>query len=109
MSWPPDVPDINLAKPKELAYLEKLEPQVRNAMTKQEVSDHIETIAQRFAENYKQKKGSDYTGCLETVSLALSLSGGAIGGKVGQTLMGTSSVAAKAACRIVFDVPIQEN
>lgn len=109
MSWPPDVPDINLAKPKELERLEKMERHIRDAMTQQEISDHIETIAQRFAENYKKKPDSDYEGCKEIVSLALTLSGGAIGGKVGQSLMGTSSGAAESACRIVFDHPVEEN
>lgn len=109
MSWPPDVPDINLKKPSELEYLEKLDPKSREAMTKQEISDHIETVALRFAETYKQKKGSTYDECCEMVSLALNLSGGALNGKVGLEMMGTSSGAAENACRIAFDNPIETN
>lgn len=109
MSWPPDVPDVNLKKPPELERLETMAPSIREAMSKQEIHDHIDEIAHSFAVNYKHKKGSTYEDCLVMVSLALNLSGGALGGQVGLEMMGTSSGAAETACRIVFNNPIETN
>lgn len=109
MNWPPDVPNVNLKKPRELEDLEQLEPHIREAMTKQEIRDHIDTIAQGFANDYKKKKESTYEDCIGMVELALNLSGGAIGGKVGMEMMGTSSGTAETACRIVFNNPRESN
>lgn len=102
MERPPDVPDIWISKPKKLEEFEKLEPHILNAMTQQEVTEHIRDIAISLAETYQKEKGGDYEGCVITVSTALKVTGGAIGGKVGAEMVGESPKAAESACKLVF-------
>lgn len=107
MFWPPDVPDVGLKKPKELEEMETRDFDSRESMTPLEVHEHIRNIALALAKNYKESKKSTYSGCLDIVSTALTLTGGSLQGKLGNEMIGESACEAEKACRIVFDMPVE--
>lgn len=102
MQWQPDNPDIPIKKPKALAYLEKMEPHVREAMPPVEIDEVAHDVAQGVAQEYHKEKGGNYEGCIAIVTVALSTTGSSIGGKVGNYMIGKSDNLAQHACRIVF-------
>jgi hypothetical protein len=103
MPWHPDVPDLPITKPKEIEKLEQMDRVMLESMPFQEVQDIIDEAAHAFARAYhEQVPDGDYEGCIDIVSVALSVTGSALGGKVGTAMIGASQSATKSACRIVF-------
>jgi hypothetical protein len=106
MPWHPDIPDFPIDKPHALEKLEKLSPDVINAMTKLEISEHIRDAAQSLAKTYHdkctQREDWGYDECVLLVSGALSQTGGSITGKMGPVMVGKSTEAAHKACRQYF-------
>lgn len=101
-SWHPDTPELDFKKPREIAYLERLDDQTLNAMDQVEVKEHIDTAAYETAKAYHDAKGGNYEDCVLVVSTALSVTGNSIGGKVGALLVARSDEAAKKASQMVF-------
>lgn len=103
MSWPPDVPDLPMEKPKELEILEELDDHVLNAMTDVEVEERIRDAAVALATAFHNEIGGDYETCVIVVSGALKETGGAIGGPFGEAMIGLSHTETEYACRLVFE------
>ena len=106
MPWHPDVPDFINEKPHALEKIERLSPDVMNAMTHLEMEEHIEDAAASLAKSYhdKCKQRMDYgvDECIMLVSGALSQTGGSIGGAMGSLMVGKSLDEAKQACHRYF-------
>jgi hypothetical protein len=103
MSWELDTPQFPLKKSATLEKLEQLHPEQLNAMDRVEIDEHIEDIAYGFAKAYHKKKPHDFDTCLTIVSAALKETGGALGGKFGAIMVGTSQEVAEKVCKVVFD------
>ncbi len=104
-----DVPELGIKKPKKLEEFEELEPHILDAMTPLEVTEHIRDIAESVADAYhREVNGGNYQGCVDMVSVALSVTGNAIGGKVGAEMVGENESAAKEACKLEFPPPEEE-
>lgn len=108
MAWYPDTPELDFKKPPTIIYLEELNNKTLNAMDSVEIEDHIQAAANETAQAYHQAKGGNYEDCLLVVSMALSVTGNAIGGKVGALLVAKCEDAAKKACEIIYEEPLDE-
>lgn len=105
MTWHPDVPDIPIKKPKEIEELELADRAVLDSMPGVEVKETVEQIAHAVARDYKkQKVNGNYDECLEIVSVALKVTGSAIGGKVGRAMIAACDTAAEEAAQQFFPV-----
>lgn len=103
MKWHPDVPDLPIDKPKEIESLELMDPKILDSMPGVEVKEKVEEIAHAVAKAYKkQRPKGDFDECVEVVSIALSVTGGAIGSQVGTAMIAESENAARTACELVF-------
>ena len=102
MTWYPDTPELDFKKPPTIIYLEELNNNTLNAMDFVEIYDHIQTAANETAQAYHKAKGGNYEDCVLIVSMALSVTGNAIGGKVGGLLVARSEEAARKAAELVF-------
>lgn len=102
MSGPMDVPDLPFTKPQQLIDLEQIGTDRLNAMTKAEAYERIEEAAYALANNYRKEKGGDYDSCVDLVSMALRVTGGAIDSKVGPLMIAESEKLAQEACRVIF-------
>lgn len=103
MQWHPDVPDIPIKKPKEIESLETMDRRVLDSMPGLEVEEKVEEIAHAVARAYKeQNPKGNYDECLEIVSIALNVTGSAIGGKVGNAMIAESDSASRTACQLVY-------
>jgi hypothetical protein len=103
MSWHPDVPNIPIKKPKEIETLELMDRVSLDSMPPMEVQEKVDEIAHSVARDYKkQVKNGTFEGCLEIVSVALRVTGSAIGGNVGNAMIAECDTAALNACRIAF-------
>lgn len=106
MKWYPDVPDLPISKPESIEFIETMDPKARESLPGVEVDEIVDKIAYSVASDYKKKVGGDFEGCVDIVSVALSVTGSSIGGRVGQKMVGANQKAAKNACRIVYDVEL---
>lgn len=104
MNWPPDVPDFPMKIPHEIEKLENLPKNLLNAMTDVEAKEHIRDGANGLAGAYynsRKEKGS-LSECKLFVSSALRQTGSAIGGKLGNLMVGTSDEASECACERLY-------
>lgn len=104
MRWHPDVPDLPIKKPKEIENLEQMDRAVLDSMPPMEVEETVAQIAHAVARNYlKEKKDlATQPECLELISIALKVTGAAIGGHVGNAMVAEANSAAETACRLAF-------
>ena len=104
MNWHPDVPDINVKKPRELEKIEELPISVLNAMTPLELDEKIRDAADGLAKNYVKAASGKATvdECILFVSGALTQTGAALNGKAGAAMVGKSDKAAENACKQLF-------
>jgi hypothetical protein len=105
MSWPPDIPDLPLKKPAEVAKLELLDSTALNAMRDEEIEEHIEVAASGFARSYKEEFNGNYEDCVSMVSSALQLTGSAIGGRFGTAMVARSRHVAEMISQELFPEP----
>lgn len=104
MRWHPDVPDLPIKKPKEIESLELMDRAVLDSMPPVEVKETVDQIAHAVARSYVDEKMDRATQdeCLEVVSIALKVTGAAIGGQVGNAMVAESDTAAETACHLAF-------
>lgn len=104
MPWHPDIPDLPLDKPKIIEDLEQMDPAIRNSMPPAEMDEIIESIAYDVAKAYKKKfpKGS-IEECFNFVSIALRVTGSALGGKIGLSMVASCDTVAETACRFFYE------
>lgn len=103
MVWHPDIPDIPISKPEQVARLEKMDRRMLDSMPGAEVDEIVHDVVQSLADTYrKEMKKGNYKECVEVVSVGLTVTGAAIGGKVGNALVAASETAAHEACRLIF-------
>lgn len=88
MIWHPDVPNLPIKKPKKIEDIEQMDPAFLNSLPKVEVQELVDGAAEAVAQAYKQQipKGNREQ-CLEIVSVALTVTGSAIGGQVGNAMI----------------------
>lgn len=103
MPWHPDVPDIPIEKPPEISELELIGREALDSMPPREMDEKLEEAAFSVAKAFKKQKGSDYSGCVSIVSVALNMTGSSIGGQFGSLMLAQSENQAKHACKIVFE------
>lgn len=112
MNWRPDIPDFPGEKPYLLEKLENLPPEMINAMTGLEVSEHVRDAANSLARGYhhdcKKNRDYGYQECVLLVSGALSQTGSSLSGQLGASMVGKSQTAASEACRVYFPEEEQE-
>ena len=103
MGWHPDIPDLPISKPEKIAKLEKLGRKFLDSLPGNEVDEMVEDAALSIAKTYrKETKGANFVECVEIVSVALNVTGSAIGGQVGLALIAASDRGAENACRLLF-------
>lgn len=102
MSWHPDVPELNIPKPLAIKELESLGDDVLNAMDTVEIHHRIDDAANQIAQAYIKEKNNTYESCVDFISMALSVTGNAIGGKVGALFVARSQKAAEQAAHRVY-------
>ena len=102
MLWHPDVPELEIKKPTEILQFEELSPEILEAMSTMEIHARIDRAAEAVAREYKKEKDESYDECVNIVSIALSVTGNAIGGKVGALMVGRSDSSAIQASRLVY-------
>lgn len=102
MNWPPDNPEIPIKKPRAIARLEKMDFHTLEAMPPVEIDEVSRDLAQGVAEEYSHQKGANFDDCIDMVSIALTETGSAIGGKVGSHMIGKCDKIAHDACRLAF-------
>lgn len=102
MPWHPDVPDLPIKKPKIIEDLESSALDERESMRSLEIQETIEAVAHKVALAFKEQCQGGYDECEEVVSMALTLTGSALGGRLGTAMVAASEHAAKSASRIVF-------
>lgn len=103
MAWHPDVPDLPIKKPKVIEKIEKMDPVELNSLPGVEVQELVDEVAHAVAKAYKNEVvNGNIDECEEVISIALSVTGSAIGGQVGLTMIAESDSAAEKASAIVF-------
>lgn len=105
MSWHPDVPELNIPKPQALKTLEGLGDDVLNAMDTVEIDRRIDDVANQIAHEYAKTPNATYEECIDLISMALSVTGNAMGGRVGALFVGRCDEAGEKAARLVFPDP----
>jgi len=106
MGWNPDEKQFPMKKPRQLEKLEQMDRVFLDSLPGVEVQDMVDNIAEAIAGAYKKEhpKGNKAR-CLEIVSSALTVTGSAIGGRVGTSMVAQSDKAAKRATEIYFPTP----
>jgi hypothetical protein len=103
MAWHPDIPSIPIKKPKEIETLELMDRVLLDSMTPLEVHEKVEEIAHSVARDCKAEvKNGNFDTCLGIVSVALRITGSAIGGQVGKAMIAECDTAALKASREAF-------
>jgi hypothetical protein len=102
MTWHPDVPDLPIKKPKIVEDLECSSLSERESMRSLEIEETIEAVAHSVALAFKKQCQGGYNECEEVVSIALTLTGSALGGRLGTAMVAASEHVAKTTSRIVF-------
>jgi hypothetical protein len=103
MSWHPDIPDIPISKPEKIARLERMDRSFLDSLPGTEVEELVQDAALSIAKTYKKEKQKpSCTECCEVVSVAMTVTGSAIGGQVGLALIADADSAAENACRSLF-------
>lgn len=103
MAWFPDVPDLPISKPKKVEELERKGRTYLDSIPKVEVQEIVDDIAEAVAAQYKKEKPKgNHERCLEIVSVALKVTGSAIGGHVGTAMIAQSDTAAERAAELFF-------
>lgn len=95
MSWHPDVPDLPIRKPREIELLEMMDRASLDSLPPLEVDEKVNEIAHAVARDYKsQIDNGSFDECVEVVSVALKVTGSAIGGHVGNAMIAAHNSAA---------------
>lgn len=102
MPWHPDIPDVPIKKPKIIEDLEQTDLTVRESMRSLEIDETIDAVAHAVALAFKKECQGSYDECEEVVSIALTVTGSALGGRLGNAMIAASEHAAKSASRTVF-------
>lgn len=103
MSWPPDTPDLPIRKPKEIEKLESMDTVSLNSMPGMEIDETVDDVAYAVARDYRKSGGKDIDECINIVSIALSMTGSSLGGKLGTAMVAASNSASIKASHLVFD------
>lgn len=103
MSWHPDVPELDIPKPRAIEEIESLGDDVLNAMDTVEIDHRIESAAKQMAHAYVKKPEISFEGCVDLIAMALSVTGNALGGRVGAHFVAKSKEAAEQAAHEVYD------
>lgn len=99
----PDVPNLPIEKPKEIEALEQMDRSYLDSMQHTEIQEKVEQIAHAVARDYKKKKKKgSFEECREIVSIALRVTGSAIGGKMGTAMIAATDSASLIASRDAF-------
>lgn len=103
MGWYPDVPKLPIKKPRLIEQLEQKNRAFLDSLPGTEVQETVDNIADAVAAEYKKEvpKGNREM-CLEIVSVALTVTGSAIGGQVGNAMVAQSDKAALRATENYF-------
>ena len=100
MTWHPDVPNIPIKKPKEIEVMDRTS---LDSLPPLAVKEKVDEIAHAVARDYKkQKKHPSFDECLEIISIALKVTGSAIGGRVGTAMIAACDSAALTAAKTAF-------
>lgn len=103
MPWHPDIPDLPIDKPKIIENLEQMDKAVLNSMPSAEVDEMIESVAYDIAMAYRDKfPNGSIEECFNFVSIALSVTGSSVGGKVGLSMVAASDEIAHKVCQIIY-------
>ena len=103
MIWHPDVPDIPIKKPKEIESLEMMDRVSLQSLPPLEITEKVDEIAHAVARDYKQQvKKNSFDECVEIVSIALKVTGSAIGGRMGNAMIGACDSASLKAAKTAF-------
>lgn len=103
MAWHPDVPNLPIKKPREIEDLEQMDRAFLDSLPGIEVEGKVKQIAHAVARDYKkQKKNGSFDECLEVVSVALRVTGAAIGGQVGRAMIAAYDSESLAAAQEFF-------
>lgn len=95
MNWHPDVPDLPIRKPREIELLEMMDRVSLDSLPPLEVDEKVDEIAHAVARDYKsQTADGSFVECVEVVSVALEVTGSAIGGHVGNAMIAARNSAA---------------
>jgi hypothetical protein len=104
MVWDLDNPDIPVKKPKEISMLEAMGRANRDSMPPLEMDEKVEDSADAVARSYRKFPNSTYGECVTVVSVALNVTGSALGGSFGDHMMSKSESEAVRACKLYFDL-----
>ena len=101
MTWPPDVPDYPIKKPREIENIERMPPEILNSMRKVEIDEKIgdaaDSLAKSYFDSYKEK--GSLSECSLIVSGAQKQTGSSIGGNLGMSMVAESKEKAEEACK----------
>lgn len=98
MIWHPDVPNLPIKKPKKIEAIETMDKAFLDSLPPLEVQEMVDGAADAVAHACKRElKEATHEKCLEIVSVALTVTGSAIGGTVGNAMVAQADKAAKLA------------
>jgi hypothetical protein len=103
MPWDLDNPEIPVNKPKEIRELEAMGQKNLESMPPREMDEKVEDAALAVARSYKKLPDADVEGCVAVVSVALNVTGSALGGKFGAHMLSYSETEAEHICRFIFE------
>lgn len=104
MPWHPDIPDLPIDKPKIIENLEQMDRAALDSMPSAETDELIESAAYDVAKAYKEKfPNGNIEECFDFVSIALSVTGSALGGKIGLAMVAASDTITEKICRLVYE------
>ncbi len=102
MPWDPNETEIPINKPKEITELELMGRETLSSMPPREMDEKIEEAANAIAQQFNKQEEGDYESCVAVVSVALSITGSALGGEFGNLMVGKSDSQAQHACRRIY-------
>lgn len=104
MSWHPDIPDLPIDKPKIIENLEQMDRTTLDSMPAAETDEIIESVAYDVAKAYQEKfPNGNAKECLDFVSIALSVTGSALGGKIGLAMVAAKDSVAEKVCCLIYE------
>lgn len=103
MIWHPDVPNLPIKKPKRIEAIEKMDPTYRESLPQVEVQELVDDAAEAVAKEYKKEfPNGTHERCIELVSVALTVTGSAIGGQVGNAMIAQADKNAERVATMYF-------
>ena len=103
MQWYPDLPELPIRKPQQIEDLELMSQINLDSMPAVEIQEKVDEIAHAVASGYKQQivNGSREE-CQAVVSIALTSTGSAIGGRMGNELIAQSHRTSQEAALVAY-------